>query len=208
MADKIISKRIYKHKLDGREQAVIDSYQNGLSLKQVADLFEVHYITIYNTLKRFNISCRSITEGSILAITPQRRKKQSEKMKGKPSFTKGKTWKIKHRKYSPKTVGENNPNWKGGITPLHTKISNSPEYKEWRLVVYRRDNWTCVFCGVKCTGAKANRGEVIIHADHIKPFAEHPELRFDIDNGRTLCDKCHRKTPTWGGRTKSQKAVT
>lgn len=91
-------------------------------------------------------------------------------------------------------VGEKNVNWKGGITPINTKIRNSREYKLWRKSVFERDGYMCVFCGV---------GGVMLHADHIKPFYLYPELRFAIDNGRTLCVDCHKKTNTylWKART-------
>lgn len=85
--------------------------------------------------------------------------------------------------------GEKHPNWKGGITPINESIRKSLEYKLWRMAVYQRDKYTCIWCGYK--GG-------LINADHIKPFAEYPELRFAIDNGRTLCIDCHRKTSTYG----------
>ncbi len=86
-------------------------------------------------------------------------------------------------------AGSKHWNWKGGITPFRKKLYFSKEYKLWRKAVFERDNYTCIWCGEK--GGKLN-------ADHIKPWRDYPELRFAIDNGRTLCIECHRKTYTWG----------
>lgn len=79
----------------------------------------------------------------------------------------------------------NNPNWKGGITKNRlTEMSRKP-YKMWRKGVFERDNFTCQICG--------KRGGTL-NADHIKSWAFYPELRYDPNNGRTLCLKCHRTT--------------
>ena len=88
-------------------------------------------------------------------------------------------------------LGAKNPNWKGGITPENDRIRRSAAYKQWREAVYKRDNYTCQIC-LKLGGT--------LNADHIKPFAEHKELRLQLDNGRTLCVVCHRKTNTYGWR--------
>lgn len=89
-------------------------------------------------------------------------------------------------------TGEKCKWWKGGITPLNKKLRTSAEYKNWRKSVFERDNYTCVFCKDKRGGN--------LNADHIKQFAFYPELRFDINNGRTLCVPCHKKTPTYSNR--------
>jgi hypothetical protein len=98
-------------------------------------------------------------------------------------------------------AGVQHHNWQGGITEENDRIRNSLEIKIWRRAVFERDNYTCVFCGIRSGNGEA----VTLHADHIKPFALFPELRFAIDNGRTLCVECHKKTDTFAGRTRKGK---
>lgn len=81
-----------------------------------------------------------------------------------------------------------------GKTKEHQKIRSSARYRQWRRQVFERDNFTCQECGQK--GGTLN-------ADHIKRFADFPELRFEISNGRTLCESCHRQTTTFGNRKQS-----
>ena len=102
------------------------------------------------------------------------------------------------RKIGLGSKGEKSHFWKGGITPVNEKIRKSLEYKLWREAVFTRDKHTCIWCGQK--GGELN-------ADHIKPFALYPELRFAIDNGRTLCKPCHLKTDTWGGKSKRRDKI-
>lgn len=105
------------------------------------------------------------------------------------------------RKLSNRSRGEKCYFWKGGVTKINLIIRNSLEYKLWRESVFKRDNYTCVWCGDRQTKGH----HVVLNADHIKPFALFPELRFAIDNGRTLCVYCHRKTDTYS--IKKQKNV-
>jgi predicted restriction endonuclease len=91
--------------------------------------------------------------------------------------------------------GEKSKFWKGGVSTQNELIRKSLEYRLWRKSVFERDNYTCLWCGIR--GA-VGVGKVILHADHIKPFSLFPELRFAIDNGRTLCIACHKTTDTYG----------
>ncbi len=108
----------------------------------------------------------------------------------------------KGKKY-PQISGEKHFNWKGGITTSNRMIRRSLEYKLWKEAVFKRDDYTCSWCG-----ARNNKGlgkSIKIEADHIKPFSHYPELRFSIDNGRTLCVDCHSKTDTYKGRSNYKK---
>jgi len=126
------------------------------------------------------------------------RTKEWRRKIGKANKGKHLGWSYWEGKKRPEMIGNKiallgKGNWQGGITPINLKIRNSKEYAEWRTAVFERDDYTCQDCG--------QRGG-ILNADHIKPFAKFPELRMDIDNGRTLCKPCHLKTPTWGGGSK------
>ena len=81
--------------------------------------------------------------------------------------------------------------WKGGVSTENQKARKNMQYRLWRTAVYLRDDFVCQMCGQR--GGK-------LHADHIKPFSTYPELRYAIDNGRTLCIECHKQTPTYGVR--------
>lgn len=100
-----------------------------------------------------------------------------------------------------KCIGEKSPSWKGGITPVNIKIRQSEEYKKWRLNVFERDNYTCVKCGFRSQKGKC----VPIQAHHIKSFSNHPELRFELSNGETLCRDCHKKTDNYKNNKKYHK---
>ena len=95
----------------------------------------------------------------------------------------------RNKKISESHKGSKHWNWQGGKTKVTMKLRKSREYKFWRTEVFERDDYTCIWCGKK--GGDLN-------ADHIKPFCDYPDLRFNIDNGRTLCIDCHKKTDTYG----------
>lgn len=90
--------------------------------------------------------------------------------------------------------GDNSWLWRGGKTSEDKRLRNSYLVANWRKEVFKRDNYTCQIC-LK-PSSKLPRSSLT--ADHIQPWSLFPELRFDLDNGRTLCLDCHRKTDTWG----------
>jgi len=97
--------------------------------------------------------------------------------------------------------GEKSSNWNGGTSSLYKRMRHTLEYRLWRESVFKRDNYTCIWCGARNGDGKA----IILNADHIKPFAYYPELRFAIDNGRTLCVDCHKTTNTYLNKGKNWK---
>jgi 5-methylcytosine-specific restriction endonuclease McrA len=73
--------------------------------------------------------------------------------------------------------------WEGHIrTGCRDKKNGEVKYTIWRKAVFERDDYTCQKCGKR--GGR-------LHAHHIKSWSKFPELRYDVDNGQTLCVTCH-----------------
>lgn len=85
-----------------------------------------------------------------------------------------KATKEKLRTSSQRLAGEHNPQWKGGTGG-----------KYWTRRCLERDNYTCLVCGL--------RDPEIMQVDHIKPTSTNPELRFVLDNLRSICPNCHER---------------
>ena len=70
------------------------------------------------------------------------------------------------------------------MKPVSEKIiKRLTVHPHWRKMVWKRDNYICQKCG------ENDRSLLIVH--HIKFRLTHPELEYDINNGITLCKKCH-----------------
>jgi hypothetical protein len=74
--------------------------------------------------------------------------------------------------------------WNKNPNPNHKlilhRIRNSTEYVNWRTAVYKRDNFTCQDC-------------------------DYPDLRFDMENGLTLCSICHKNTDNFPSNLRGSK---
>lgn len=82
--------------------------------------------------------------------------------------------------------GQNNPLWKGGVTPERQSFYKSDEWKSAVKIVWERDNATCQRCG--CRNEADIRHEFHIH--HVISF-KHKEFRADVDNLLLVCKNCH-----------------
>ena len=112
---------------------------------------------------------------------------------------------IENRIRSSRAVsGEKSHFWRGGVTAANQSArrmgASSIEFRLWKEAVFARDNNTCQMKDDTCGGR--------LEADHIKSWLHFPELRFDVSNGRVLCQHHHRQTPNYGGRVDRDKPTT
>jgi hypothetical protein len=84
---------------------------------------------------------------------------------------------------------ENHPNWRKDISEEerarlanYGKRNYLPEYMEWKIQVFKRDNRTCQLTGIK--GQK-------ICAHHLEGYNWCKEKRYELDNGITLSIEVH-----------------
>lgn len=116
--------------------------------------------------------------------------------KGRPIWNKGKPWSAEAKKKMSEAkkrsghsgvknliprYGADNPAWKGGVTK-ESRAERAKFRKVLQAKVLKRDNYTCQVC---------DQYSGYLQVDHIKPWADYPDLRFELSNCRTLCMACH-----------------
>lgn len=94
-------------------------------------------------------------------------------------------------------------------TLLYRQLRNVLEYRQWRSDIFTRDNFTCQSCGEM--GGR-------LHAHHLKPLSKIVEDNkinnlkqgmdcqelWNINNGVTLCIKCHSLTDSYFNKAKKK----
>ncbi len=115
--------------------------------------------------------------------TEEAKRKIGLAKKGKPSGMLGKTAWNKGRKGL--NSGEKNGKWIKDRTKLvkNEKKHLDSRYTEWMKAIKNRDDWKCKIVNNDCKGR--------LEAHHILDWVNYPELRYDINNGVTLCQAHH-----------------
>jgi len=198
------------------------------SMSEMAAQFGCSVQTICNLIRKAGIEARLATKHTARTkakqskaksgnnhpqfgkLRPEHAIKMQAAMKGRivSKETRSKMSAAKNGKWGGKYVGSSHPKWllpEQRKAPLYKQIRDCVKMHEWRKMVFERDNYTCQGC--------QKRGGTL-NADHIKQFAlilkengvktleeavSCQEL-WQLSNGRTLCDECHRKTETFAKR--------
>jgi len=69
-----------------------------------------------------------------------------------------------------------------GTEPRDPIVRKDLSFKKWRKEVWKRDNYSCVYCG-------SNKN---LNAHHILSVSKHFDFALFINNGITLCVSCHK----------------
>ena len=124
--------------------------------------------------------------GKIFSEEHKRKISKSEMGKVVSKEARQKMSKSKSGKNHPQygKIGKECHNWNPNLTNEDRQQTRKyPEYIEWRTAVFERDNFTCQIC-------EDNKGGNLI-AHHLESYAVNPELRTVLENGKTICKKCH-----------------
>lgn len=84
------------------------------------------------------------------------------------------------------SVIQNHPRYKTDRSSLAKRQQrNDSAYFAWRRDVWSRDKFKCKISDGNCSGR--------IEAHHILSWKDYPELRYEVNNGITLCHHHHPK---------------
>jgi hypothetical protein len=156
----------------------ITSLYQTMSMKELAKHYGVGETAVFMYLK-------------LIGVDPISR---SDRLSGKPKSLEHRLAMSRARRVSGLSSGEKNGNWQGGVSSANLRGRSKAAYFDWKNAVLANAVWKCQGCSLdhghvcECCGHR-----VLLHAHHVKPYANHPQLRYDVSNGLALCERCHKK---------------
>ena len=81
------------------------------------------------------------------------------------------------------------------VTPPLVRARVTTQAKWWRRLVLELDGYACADCGEA-------QGRLEVH--HLKPFRWFPALRYEISNGKVVCQSCHKENHGHKDHTKNR----
>lgn len=177
---------------DSRDTEIVQDYLKGVKVEFLCQRYDCGILKIYRVLKRNNIVVdrkKTLDDTDKNAILELYAKLKNVLQVSKIYDVSFDTVKRLLKKRGIEIIqyvnkGDEHWNWHGGTTPEREAKRKSTEYKLWRKKVYARDNFKCCICE-----SKEN-----INAHHIIAIYNDESKIFDLNNGITLCQKCHEKT--------------
>lgn len=150
------------------------------------------YDIVVSQRRRISVVCKEC--GISFTVTPSRQRDGRGKYCSKVCLNKS----LKLR-----MTGANNPQYIDGRSK-NKRCYRGDDWDEVRKRIYKRDNYICQECGVKCRGRRGyNKGsDNLIQCHHIDPYIISEDN--SDDNLVTVCCKCHsivEKDPSYYNKT-------
>jgi hypothetical protein len=118
---------------------------------------------------------------------------------------------YKHTEEAKRKIGIASKKQSKGLSNLTRQTINLFEYRQWRSDVFTRDNFKCQICGSnkKIQAHHIKSRSLIVKENNLKTIEDviSCEELWNINNGQTLCDICHRKTDNYGFRARKQLSI-
>lgn len=190
-------------------ESIPELYKAGLTYKEIANQLNVSYWTIQWHGKKMNIKVIQrwkYKRETLVTQKDQERIIYDYKTKNLSSSKLAKRYNVSPQ-FILNILIKNNIKRKPAkcydkwLTKLNKLIRVQPEIINWKKEILKRDEYKCIQCW---TTTELEIDHIIPMCQLIKEnkinkqnFKENIKLFLDINNGRTLCKSCHKKTPTY-----------
>lgn len=205
--------------LEDKEQLKKLYIDEGVSCETIRKELRVGHKRVENALKEFEIPYRNISEACSLSckkrgkwqgndnpmINPETKEEAIKKALENRRSYKGKGGPMYGKHFSEESKAKMRAKKLKWYTPLYMQIRHSTKADQWSRDILKRDDYTCQECGKRGGYLEAHHivgFKKLFEEFNIKSYDEAmntPEL-WSLNNGITLCKKCHKETDNYGGR--------